>query len=202
MTLTQPSTKAIEIKKHLVQTYPQLKDLFEKSDTLECLKPSELSIPSAMVRIIVSQMLSAKAADTIYQRVQVLAEQKEQEDWTLRFEEYRSCGLSKTKAGAINAFADYYTKNKAEVEGWKNLDSDRLIQEIIKHKGIGRWTATIMALFHFGKEDIYPELDGSLQKAAEIIESQFKVKVDPMLASPYRSYLAYYFWHFLDKKLL
>jgi DNA-3-methyladenine glycosylase II len=77
-----------------------------------------------------------------------------------------------------------------------------MIEEIIKHKGIGRWTGTIMALFHFGREDIYPDLDGSLQKVNEILYDLYQIKIDTALAKPYRSYLAYYFWHFLDKGLL
>lgn len=194
--------KAKKIKEHLINSYPDLSELFENVEAIECLNPSKLSIPSAITRIIIGQMLSAKAAATIHGRVKNLAEQNNIEDWTLNFEEYRSCGLSKTKANAIVTFADYYKNNKIEVENWKNLSSKELIDEIIKHKGIGRWTATIMALFHFGKEDVFPELDGSLKKAMELIEQQFNVKINPDLSSPFRSYLAYYFWHFLDKGLL
>lgn len=196
------TSKAKKIKEHLINSYPDLSALFENAETIECLHPSKLSIPSAITEIIIGQMLSAKAADTIYGRVKDLAEQKNIEDWTLNFEEYRSCGLSTTKANAIVSFADYYNANTTEVEDWKNLSNEELINEIVKHKGIGRWTATIMALFHFGKEDVFPELDGSLKKAMELIEVQFKVKIDPDLSSPFRSYLAYYFWHFLDKGLL
>lgn len=202
MTVKKPSSRAIQIKKHLCNSYPDLKGLFDKAETLECLRPSEQCIPSAIVQIIIGQMLSAKAADTIYGRVKNLALENGKKDWTLDFEEYRSCGLSRTKANAVNSFAEYYKNNTNEVENWHNLESEPLINEIIKHKGIGRWTATIMALFHFRHEDIFPDLDGSLQKVIDILETHYHIKVDTTLATPYRSYLAYYFWHFLDKGLL
>lgn len=202
MTQATPSAKSIQIKEHLNKTYPELNELFSRSETLECLTPSELSIPSAIVRIVIGQMLSAKAADTIYGRVKTLAADKSVADWSLQFEEYRSCGLSTTKANSILSFAAYYTTNTKEVENWHQLESEQLITEIIKHKGIGRWTGTIMALFHFGREDIFPDLDGSLQKVNEIIYDQYQLKIDTSLAKPYRSYLATYFWHFLDHGLL
>jgi len=202
MTQPNPSAKSIQIKKHLCNSYPDLKGLFNKAETLECLKLSEQCIPSAIVQIIIEQMLSAKAANTIYGRVKTLATEKSVADWSLQFEEYRSCGLSKTKANAILSFAAYYKSNTNEVENWHQLESEQLITEITKHKGIGRWTGTIMALFHFGREDIFPDSDSSLQKVNEIIYDQYQVKIDTSLAKPYRSYLATYFWHFLDKGLL
>jgi len=202
MTQATPSAKSIRIKEHLNKIYPELKELLAKAETLECLEPSELTIPSAIVQIVIGQMLSSKAADTIYSRVKNAALENGKKDWTLNFDEYRSCGLSKTKANAILSFADYYTNNTSEVENWHQLESEQLIEEIIKHKGIGRWTGTIMALFHFGREDIFPELDGSLQKVIEILHNQHQIKIDTSLAKPYRSYLATYFWHFLDKGIL
>jgi len=147
-------------------------------------------------------MLSEKAANTIYSRVKKLAEEKNINDWELSVEDFRQSGISKTKAETIVRFADYYSENSRTVDNWAVLKDEELIKEITQHKGLGLWTASILALSHLGKEDVFPSGDGILKKAIELIQANYGFKLDSEKARPYRSYLAFYLWAMMEKGLL
>jgi len=70
-----------------------------------------------------------------------------------------------------------------------------------KHWGLSNWSASILAIFYFGFEDVYPENDGSIRRVTRLLE-QKGITFDPEQASPYRSYLALYLWEILDRKMI
>ncbi|MFA8436904.1 MAG: DNA-3-methyladenine glycosylase [Marinifilaceae bacterium] len=190
------------IRAYLIDIYSECSELFKKVDLVSPLSSSSQSITSALVRIVIMQMLSEKAANTIYTRVKKVAEENGKQDWELSLEEYRQAGISQTKAETIVRFADYYRENERAVDNWRDLKEDDLIGEITKHKGLGQWTASILALSHFGKEDVFPSNDGILKKAIGLLKTNWGVELDPDKASPYRSYLAFYLWAMMDRGLL
>ena len=72
----------------------------------------------------------------------------------------------------------------------------------IAQTGPSHGPAAILAIFHFGHEDLYPEGDGSLKRAEKLLGIKHLVsgyKIQPELASPYRSYLALYLWRALGE---
>ena len=72
---------------------------------------------------------------------------------------------------------------------------------------MGDWTASILALFYVGHEDVFPAGDGSLQRAITALQRigtkrSRRYKFDPERAQPFRSYLALYLWQALDTGML
>jgi DNA-3-methyladenine glycosylase II len=197
----------IKIKRYLVAQYPEISDVLTQSATISKIRPRDMKLPEAFVRVIAGQMLSTKAAQTIYQRIKDKAvDHGLPGSWLLDDRSLRSCGLSTSKAQAVCAFGKSIGDNANGLDHWYKLDPDDLMNEIKSYKGMGDWSAAILALFYIGHEDIFPQGDGSLQRAVAIIESQHldrhsrPFKVDK--AAPYRSYLALYLWHALDNKIL
>ncbi len=196
-----------KIKRYLISQYPEISDLLTKSITIPKIRPKDMKLPEAVVRVIAGQMLSTKAAQTIYLRIRDKAvEQGLLGSWRLDDHTLRSCGLSASKAQAVCKFGESIGNNANALDHWYKLDPEALMNEIKSFKGMGEWSASILALFYIGHEDIFPQGDGSLQRALAIIENQhlprdrqpFKVEK----ATPYRSYLALYLWHALDNKIL
>ena len=78
------------------------------------------------------------------------------------------------------------------------MTSEELVKDVTKLKGVGPWTASILAMFHFAHEDLFPIQDSSLRKAIGQLKEQ-DVFIIPERATPYRTYLACYLWDMLDQ---
>lgn len=195
---------SIKIKRLISSAYPEHGALFTQLKTVPKLKPAVLPLPEAVVRVVIGQMLSGAAAETIYGRVaSAAAERGLVGSWLLDFEILRGCGLSGAKARNICVFGAKVGDNVSALEHWRDLGVDALIQEVKANNGMGDWTASILALFYVGHEDVFPLGDGSLQRAITALQGagakqSRRYKFDPDLARPYRSYLALYLWQALD----
>jgi len=192
--------RATGIKEKVTITCPALAEYLGNMPTIQPLYQKDISVLGAISKIVIGQMLSRKAASTITHRVESLASKEDKcEIALLSEEEMRSCGISKSKAKAIKLFAEHYFNNEDQYENWRNLDSARLFAEVNKHWGLSHWTASMLAIFYFGFEDVYPVNDGSIKRITSLLE-QKGITFEPDKAAPYRSYLALYLWEMLDQK--
>ena len=195
---------SIKIKRLISSKYPEHGALFNQLKTVPKLKPRVLPLPEAVVRVVIGQMLSGAAAETIYGRVASAAAKRALVgSWLLDFDTLRGCGLSGAKARNSCVFGSTVGNNVSALEHWRDLDFDSLIREVKANKGMGDWTASILALFYVGHEDVFPLGDGSLQRAITALqgvgaERSRSYEFNPDLARPYRSYLALYLWQALD----
>jgi DNA-3-methyladenine glycosylase II len=197
----------IRIKRHLLSQYPDLADVFGRIKTIPALKPRDMPLPEALVRVVTGQMLSAKAAQSIYERVLAQAQaRKLAGSWLLEHDTLRACGLSGAKAATICAVGAQVGRDARALDHWYGLSAESLVEEIRGFRGMGEWTASIIALFYVGHEDVFPLADGSLKRAIALIDGRpgkrKRRAFDPDLAAPYRSYLALYLWRALDDGLL
>ena len=194
------------IQKHMIKQYPKHKKIFQKLGVLEKIKKRNIKLDEAIVRVIIGQMLSGKAAKTIYERVVELRDKRNFEvSWMLDTNELNQCGVSKAKSKSINLFGKTVKDNPNLINSWRKMETTNLHNEISKFWGMGEWTASIITLFYLGREDIFPVNDGSLNKALDLIKIEEKdiiYEIDPDKASPYRSYLALYLWKAIDTGLI
>ena len=199
---------SIKIKRVISATYPEHGPLFTQLKTVPKLKPRDIPLPEAVVRVVTGQMLSGAVAKAIYGRVTAAATERGLVgSWQLDYDSLRGCGLSGSKANTIRAFGEKIGDDVSALEHWRTLDVNSLIQEIRSNKGMGDWTASILALFYVGHEDVFPAGDGSLQRAITALQRigtkrSRRYKFDPERAQPFRSYLALYLWQALDTGML
>ncbi|MEQ1879506.1 MAG: hypothetical protein ABL878_00880 [Burkholderiales bacterium] len=96
---------SIKIKRHLQACYPIHADLLGKVATVPKLCRRDMPLPEAVVRVVTGQMLSSKAAQSIYERVNGRAvDLGLPGSWLLDQESLRACGLSGSKAKTIAEF--------------------------------------------------------------------------------------------------
>ena len=189
---------------HLRRAYPKLSWLFDATTPLASLTPTTWPIAECISRIVTGQMLSRHAAQTIYERAQKLAEQKQlRGTYLLSRDELRRCGVSRSKAEAITAFGAQYAADPTPFEAWRTLPFEGIREAVGSHRGLGDWSASILALFYFGQEDVFPETDGTLKRALQrLAEHPRGERVDPHRASPHRSVLAQILWRAIDHGII
>jgi len=190
------------IKNRLIDSHPLLIDYFARLPEIQRLEPKDITVLDAVSKIVIGQMLSRKAASTIIHRAESLAAKEDKCEIALLSEQdMRSCGISNSKTKAIKLFAEQYFNDEEQYENWRNVDSAELFAEVNKHWGLSHWTASMLAIFYFGFEDVYPVNDGSIKRITRLFE-QKGITFEPEKAAPYRSYLALYLWEMLDQKLI
>jgi DNA-3-methyladenine glycosylase II len=194
--------RATGIKEKITIACPPLAGYLSNMTPIQLLHPKDITVLDAVSKIVIGQMLSRKAARTIIHRSESLAAKDDKcEIALLSEEEMRSCGISGSKAKALKLFAEQYFNDVDRYENWRNLDSEKLFAEVNKHWGLSHWSASMLAIFYFGFEDVYPVNDGSIKRITGLLE-QKGITFDPVKAAPYRSYLALYLWEILDQKLI
>ncbi|RXS44381.1 3-methyladenine DNA glycosylase [Idiomarina sp. 29L] len=192
-------TTAQSIRQHLIDTQPGFDLVLLQLTERAPLKPSNTPVIDALPRIIIRQMLSLKASATIIERTEKEAKSLGLQSIAyLPADNLLNCGVSRTKAAAIQSVAHCQQTEPERIASWASMSSEELLKDVTKLKGIGPWTASILAMFHFAHEDLFPIQDSSLRKAIGQLKEQ-DVFIIPERATPYRTYLACYLWDMLDQ---
>ncbi len=112
-----------------------------------------------LVKSIVSQQLSSKAATTIYNRFEALFNNtypNPEDVLKLNIESIRSVGLSGQKSAYIKALADYALAHDMSYEHISSLSNEELIGQLTSIKGVGQWTVEMMLIFSLKRLDVFP----------------------------------------------
>lgn len=164
----------------------------------------------ALCSIITNQQLSGKAAGTIFSRVKGLPELKHTFDAKnfskISIERLRACGLSSAKADYLLGYADLLLSNPTYFQQVEQLSDDVAIDELIKLRGVGPWTAAIFLMSVQGRMNLFPQGDGTLERSIRTLygvcaqndSEDFERLV--ISWSPYRSIAAQYLWKWFDSK--
>ena len=123
----------------------------------------------ALVRTIVGQQLSTKAARAIYGR---LAERfggrapTPEEILVDDPDELRTAaGLSHAKVGYLRSLAEHVLDGSLELTKLGRLGDERVIAELVAVKGLGLWSAQMFLMFHLQREDVLPVGDLGIRRA-------------------------------------
>ncbi|HET7573752.1 MAG TPA: DNA-3-methyladenine glycosylase [Solirubrobacterales bacterium] len=125
----------------------------------------------ALLRAIVGQQLSTKAARTIYLRVLDLfggATPSPEQLLEAREQDLRACGLSGRKTEYVRDLAAHVLSGELELDRLDQLEDEQVIEEIVAVRGLGRWTAEMFLLFHLERADVLSGGDLGIRKAIEI----------------------------------
>ena len=152
---------------HLVKITPQFKAVSELAGPLP-LRRSQGGFPG-LVRIVIAQQLSVKAADAIEARVEAAVPKLDPKRFALKHDTtLRAAGLSAGKVRTLKSAAKAVTKGELDFEALITLDSDEVRVRLTALSGIGPWTADIYSLFCLGHGDAFAAGDLALQEAARL----------------------------------
>jgi len=159
-----------------------------------------------LMRSIVGQQISLKAADSVWARLcATLPAVTPIEVRKAGLESLASCGLSRRKAEYIHDLARHFDEGSLHVASWPGMDDEAVIAELIDVRGIGRWTAEMFLIFNLLRPDVLPVDDLGLQRAVVLLycggeEEQSAALVRHVAEAwrPYRSVATWFLWRSLD----
>ncbi|MDP9133643.1 MAG: DNA-3-methyladenine glycosylase, partial [Actinomycetota bacterium] len=161
----------------------------------------------ALLRAIVGQQLSVKAARTIYDRLCGLYGDRTPTPAELIAtdpDELRGVGLSRAKAAYLRDLAEHVEDGELDLEQLPELADDEVSAQLIAIKGLGRWTVDMFLMFHLGRPDILPVGDLGIRRAVQIAYGLDSLP-DPAALTriaqpwqPHRTLACLYLWASLD----
>ena len=124
----------------------------------------------ALLRAIVGQQLSTKAARTIYLRVLDIFGGATPAEQLLEASEadLRGAGLSGRKVEYLRDLAAHVISGELELDRLDELSDEEAIAEIVAVRGLGQWTAEMFLLFHLERPDVLSGGDLGIRKAVQI----------------------------------
>jgi DNA-3-methyladenine glycosylase II len=125
----------------------------------------------ALLRAIVGQQLSTKAARTIYLRViDIFGGTTPSPEQLLEASEadLRGAGLSGRKVEYVRDLAAHIIAGELEVDRLDELGDEEVIAELVAVRGLGQWTAEMFLLFHLERPDVLSGGDLGIRKAVQI----------------------------------
>ncbi len=162
-----------------------------------------------LVRSIVGQQLSTKAARTIYGRLTDLYDGRTPSPAELLAadpEEVRSVGLSRPKVSYLRSLAEHVESGELELARLSELPDEEVIEQLTAVKGLGRWTADMFLIFHLGRPDVLPVGDLGIRRAVERAYDLPELPEAARLTEigepwrPHRSLASLYLWRSLDNE--
>ena len=161
-----------------------------------------------LVRSIVGQQLSTKAAAAIYARLiarfdgrpptpeEVLADDPDE----LRV----AAGLSYAKVGFLRSLAEHVLSGELELDRLESLSDEEVIAELVAVKGIGVWSAHMFLMFHLNRPDVLAVGDLGIRRAMMNLYGLEELPTPAAMEAiaepwrPYRTLACLYLWRSRD----
>ena len=199
-----PHTKAI---RYLRKADPVLANVIDTVGKCTLVPRTEGTHFDYVVRSIVYQQLSGKAAATIHGRFLELLDKNEPAPaQVLRIAEpeLRRVGLSGQKAKYIRSVAEQSHSGELAIETLHELTDEEIIAALTQIKGVGVWTAQMFLIFRLGRPDVLPVADLGIQKGVQRAYGLRKLPKPERVQkigkkwAPYRTVGSWYMWRLLD----
>lgn len=216
-------------RKALMRLDPRLAPIIKQAGKLRFGYLQDGDLFPALVETIISQQLSIRVADVIYERLckltppptSTLASTNGDGDAAAASKRrhttsaaalrdmdlalMRTAGLSEAKARSIQDLAIKVCDGTLDLHGMSHLPDDEVVRQLCLVKGIGPWSAHIFLIFRLNRPDIWPIGDLGIVRALQRLNGW---KKPPSLARlekagdiyrPYRSVAAWYLWSSLSQ---
>jgi DNA-3-methyladenine glycosylase II len=164
----------------------------------------------ALLRAIVYQQLSGKAAGTIFGRVEALFEDAPTAEGVgdLTDDELRGAGMSRAKVAAARSLAEHVLKGECPtVQELAGLSDQQVRDNLTGVRGIGVWTVDMLLIFRLGRPDVMPSNDLGVRKGfarmlgLEDMPSPKELAAATESWAPWRSVGSWYMWRALEIEL-
>ena len=196
---------------HLVATDSGLARCIQSVGEFQLSVRRNRSVFEYLIRSIVYQQLSGRAAATIYGRlldqfpyrrirpVQLLSK---------TVAELRAAGLSGSKCRALQDLAEKAVAGQLpETSQLHRMTEEEIVRRLTVIWGVGRWTAEMLLIFYLGRPDILPLSDLGVRKGYQRLRGYSTLPTAEKLERagrrwrPYRTVASWYLWRSLDTQV-
>ncbi len=197
--MTVNYTKA---RRSLARRDPILRDLMRRHGACGLADSQHTDPFQALVRAIISQQLSTRAAAAIAARVDALLDGSSTPANLAQVSDaqLRSAGLSGQKVSYLRALYEQVAGGSLSLEALDSMPDEEVIAALTQVKGIGRWTAEMFLMFRLHRPDVLPVGDLGISKA---VQRAYRLRTLPSPTRllrlgeswrPYRSVACWYLW--------
>jgi DNA-3-methyladenine glycosylase II len=160
---------------------------------------------TTLARSIVGQQVTVKAAEAAWTKLRTLCP-KMTPSQVIKSgaDELAGCGLSKRKTDYILDLADHFKAKRVHADLWSQMEDEAVIAELVRIRGITRWTAEMFLIFNLKRPNVLPLDDAGLIQGI----SQNYFSGEPVSRSdarevaanwePWRTVATWYLWRSLD----
>jgi len=162
----------------------------------------------ALFSAIISQQLSGRAARSIYRRTRaVFPRGRVTAPAVLNTppDRLREAGLSRAKVAAVRDLAGRSVDGTLpSARALKRLSDDQIVDVLVQVRGVGRWTAQMLLIFHLGRPDVLPVDDLGVRKGFQLTYGgeELPTRADLLAHGerwrPYRSVASWYMWRAVE----
>jgi DNA-3-methyladenine glycosylase II len=183
-------------QRHLSRRDPVLKRLIKQVGPCTLVvNPDGFSV---LVRSIVAQQISSKAARSISARLaESIGGIHPKKLLKAKDETLRAAGLSVAKTRAVRDLAEKVHNGALPLDRLPDMPDEEVIECLLPVRGIGRWTAEMFLIFSLGRFDVLPVGDFGLREG---VRRQYELEEQPgkheleKLAEPWRPYRSIATW--------
>ncbi|MBW0454190.1 MAG: DNA-3-methyladenine glycosylase 2 family protein [Candidatus Kinetoplastibacterium crithidii] len=159
-----------------------------------------------LVRLILAQQISVKAAATVWNKfINLVGESPSPNLISMISDDLlRNIGVSKRKIDYLKDLANYFNSRGVCPEKWLKMDDESIISELSRIRGVGRWTAEMFLIFNMQRPDIMPLDDFGLLKAISTHYfsgepvSRFEAREVSVAWRPWRTVATWYLWRSIE----
>lgn len=194
--------------KHLSARDRRISALIKKFGTCN-LQPHNQYFNS-LLRAIIGQQLSVKAASSIYKRFIEYFNHKPKPEEILKSDDLvlREFGLSNAKVKYVKDLSLKVINKEIRIRNFSNRTDEEIITELCKVKGIGLWTAQMFLMFTLGRMNVLPVSDLGIRKSIMLNYGLRKLPDEKKIRQiakknnwyPYCSIVSLYLWKSLDSQ--
>jgi DNA-3-methyladenine glycosylase II len=195
----------------LMRRDPVMRDLMRRYGACGLADAQHTDPYKALVRAIISQQLSSRAAATIARRFEELFGGRFPSPAAVLVmpdDRLRSVGLSGMKVSFVRDLARRVHDGSLHLDSLERMSDDEVIAELTQVKGIGRWTAEMFLMFRLHRPDVLPLGDLGIVNAMKRAYGLRKTPTPDRMTRiaeawrPYRSVACWYLWASLDNEPL
>ena len=162
----------------------------------------------SLCKSIIGQQISVSAANSVFKKFYKTCNGKINPKIVKKIstQKLKKCGLSRQKVRGIKELSIKFVNKSFNPKLIKNVNDEEAIIYLSSLRQIGRWSAEMILLFTFNRENIWPIQDIGLLRA---ISKNYKKKYLPPKTfinklykrfSPYCSVATWYLWRSIDDK--
>jgi 3-methyladenine DNA glycosylase/8-oxoguanine DNA glycosylase len=191
-------------RRHLMRRDPRLAVLIKRVGRCRLPDGRGPSPFAALVRAILAQQLSGKAAATIHGRVLELVGGRERLSpaslLAVAPAALRAAGVSRPKISYLRDLAERVEDGRLDLDALEHQGDEDVILAITSVRGLGRWSAEMFLMFRLNRPDVFPVADLGIVKGVQtLLGMRRRPKPRTMLRAaeawrPYRSVAAWYLW--------
>ena len=196
-----------DAKSFLKKSDPLMKKIIQTTDNKQYLTINSTPFQT-LANAIIGQQVSVAAASSMLKKLKLEingfspVKVRNATDTKLK-----RAGLSRQKIEYLNLLSEKFVRDSRYFNNLKHLEDDLVINELIKLKGIGEWTAQMYLIFQLNRPNVMPMADiGFLNSAKKLYK--IKEPIDKNLLKiaknwgDYKTVAVWYIWRIIDPEVV